>query len=308
MTIDTEILAAGPHPVSSVRSPDEAAPTDDGLDPLDAGDDADVAERDPSAGQMLAPEPVGDGGLDPLDEADEAMIEAHAPSAAEPQVEPPPALAVDDIAMQVRVIEASIFASAEPVSENVLARRLPEGAALDPVMAQLTADYANRGVRLVRVGDAWAFRTASDVAPYLERQVDVSRKLSRAAIETLAIIAYHQPVTRAEIEEIRGVTISKGTLDLLFEHGWIRPKGRRRTPGRPVAWGTTVGFLDHFGLESLEDLPGVDELKAAGLLDARPAIEAYGVIDATGREEGLLPEPESEEGDEMIDPLDPEAP
>ena len=308
MTTDTEILAAGPSSVSGVRPPDEHPRGDNGLNPLEAGDDANVAERDLADGPVLAPEPGDDGGLDPLDEADEAMIAALDPAVAEPPAEPPPALAADDIAMQVRVIEASIFAAAEPVSENLLARRLPEGAALGPVLAQLAAEYSNRGVRLVHVGDAWAFRTASDVAPYLERQVDVSRKLSRAAIETLAIIAYHQPVTRAEIEEIRGVTISKGTLDLLFEHGWIRPKGRRRTPGRPVAWGTTVGFLDHFGLESLEDLPGVDELKAAGLLDARPAIEAYGVLDATGREDGLLPEPESEEGDEVIDPLDPEAP
>jgi segregation and condensation protein B len=139
-------------------------------------------------------------------------------------------------------------------------------------LAELAALYQGRGVELVQLAGGWAFRTAPDLATALRVTLDVSRKLSRAAVEALAIIAYHQPVTRGEIEEIRGVQLSRGTLDILLESGWIKPKGRRRTPGRPVTWVTTPGFLDHFGLTSLDDLPGVEELKAAGLLDKRSGI------------------------------------
>jgi segregation and condensation protein B len=178
----------------------------------------------------------------------------------------------------LRLLEAVLFASAEPLSERELARRLPEDAAIPALLAALNADYADRGVNLVRAGKTWAFRTSRDLAAALSRDKLTERRLSRAALETLAIIAYHQPVTRAEIEEIRGVQLSKGTLDVLFDQGWIRPKGRRQTPGRPVTWGTTDTFLDHFGLESLAELPGVDELKLTGLLDARPAIQIYGVV------------------------------
>lgn len=176
----------------------------------------------------------------------------------------------------LKLLEAMLFASADPMSEKELAGRLPESADLTALLASLQAHYADRGVNLVRAGKTWAFRTSPDVAALLRRETVAERKLSRAALETLAIIAYHQPVTRAEIEEIRGVQVSKGTLDVLFEQGWIRPKGRRQTPGRPVTWGTTDGFLDHFGLDSLAALPGIEELKAAGLLDARPAIQIYG--------------------------------
>ncbi len=177
--------------------------------------------------------------------------------------------------LNARILEAMIFASTEPLSEKTLGRLLPEGASVAAALKELQAHYAARGVNLVKAGKSWAFRTALDIGPYLNREVEVSRKLSRAAVETLAIIAYHQPVTRGEIEEIRGVGLSKGTLDNLFEAGWIGPKGRRRTPGRPVIWVTTDGFLDHFGLEAISDLPGMDDLKTAGLLDPRPAIEAY---------------------------------
>jgi segregation and condensation protein B len=177
--------------------------------------------------------------------------------------------------LNVRILEAMIFASAEPVSEKVLARLLPEGASLAAALKELKAHYAGRGVNLVKAGKSWAFRTALDLGRHLNREVEVGRKLSRAAVETLAIIAYHQPVTRGEIEEIRGVGLSKGTLDNLFAAGWIGPRGRRRTPGRPVIWATTDGFLDHFGLEAIGDLPGMEDLKAAGLLDPRPAIESY---------------------------------
>ncbi len=177
---------------------------------------------------------------------------------------------------QLRLLEALLFASAEPLEPTQLARHLPEQADLDGLLEELGRLYANRGVNLVRFGERWAFRTAADLAPMMRIERKAERKLSRAALETLAIVAYHQPVTRGEIEEIRGVALSKGTLDTLLEAGWVKPKGRRRTPGRPVTWGTTDSFLDHFGLENLDALPGVAELKAAGLLDTRPAITALG--------------------------------
>jgi segregation and condensation protein B len=199
----------------------------------------------------------------------------------------------------LRMLEAVLFASADPLSEKELAQRLPEDAAISTLLAALKTHYADRGVNLVPAGKTWAFRTAPDLAAVLSRDKLTERKLSRAALETLAIIAYHQPVTRAEIEEIRGVQLSKGTLDVLFDEGWIRPKGRRQTPGRPVTWGTTDTFLDHFGLESLAELPGVDELKMAGLLDARPAIQIYGVTGATESEED---ETENEDEDDADAP------
>nr|HIL76402.1 SMC-Scp complex subunit ScpB [Rhodospirillales bacterium] len=163
--------------------------------------------------------------------------------------------------------------SAEPVPKKVLEDKLPDGVELDLLLEELKTQYSNRGVNLVRRGKGWAFRTDPLIAQSLMVNRTVNRKLSRAAVETLAICAYHQPVTRAEIEEIRGVGLSKGIMDVLFEAGWIRPRGRRRTPGRPVTWGTTERFLDHFAMESIDDLPGMDELKAAGLIDKRPAIQ-----------------------------------
>ncbi|MPY70208.1 MAG: SMC-Scp complex subunit ScpB [Alphaproteobacteria bacterium] len=183
---------------------------------------------------------------------------------------------------ELRMLEAMLFAATEPVDEASLAERLPEGSDVAALLAELGAHYEGRGVQLTRVAGRWAFRTADDLAGHLRIERKVVRKLSRAAVETLAIIAYHQPVTRGEIEEIRGVALSKGTLDLLLEIGWIRPVGRRRSPGRPVTWGTSTDFLDQFGLNSLSDLPGVDELKAAGLLDSRPVTTILG--EAIGRE------------------------
>ena len=169
----------------------------------------------------------------------------------------------------LRILEAMLFASHAPLSEKDLAMRLPEGANIVGMLDELKAQFANRGVHLTPVGTGWAFRTAPDLAAYMEIEKSVVRRLSRAAVETLAIVAYHQPVTRAEIEEIRGVSLSRGTLDILLEAGWIRPRGRRQVPGKPITWGTSDAFLDHFGLESLSALPGVEELKAAGLLDKR---------------------------------------
>ncbi len=190
----------------------------------------------------------------------------------------------DNDPRHLRLLEAILFASADPLSERALGHRLPEGVDLQELLEELRQAYQDRGVNLVRAGKSWAFRTAPDLSQQLNMEVDVPRKPSRAAIETLAIIAYHQPVTRAEIEEVRGVGLSRGTLDVLLEAGWIKPKGRRRTPGRPMTWGTTDDFLDHFGLEDVRDLPGMDELKAAGSLDSGPAISAY-QSSAAGRQD-----------------------
>ena len=169
----------------------------------------------------------------------------------------------------LRLLEAMLFASAEPLDTATLAERLPEDMDVEAALAALQQEYATRGVNLVRIAGKWTFRTANDLSWLLSREAVETRKLSRAALETLAIIAYHQPVTRAEIEDIRGVTTSKGTLDVLLETGWIRPRGRRKAPGRPLTFGTTEAFLAHFGLESLTDLPGLEELKGAGLFDGR---------------------------------------
>jgi segregation and condensation protein B len=171
-------------------------------------------------------------------------------------------------AEELRILEALLFAAEAPLDEKTLASRLPAGADVQALLKQLQHDYATRGVNLMRVGGKWTLRTANDLAWLLTHESVVPRKLSRAAIETLAIVAYHQPVTRAEVEEIRGVSTSKGTLDVLLETGWIRIRGRRKAPGRPVTYGTNEAFLSHFGLEALSDLPGLDELKGAGIVDA----------------------------------------
>lgn len=190
----------------------------------------------------------------------------------------------------LRLLEAVLFAAAEPMSEAMIATRLPEGSDVARLLAALREQYANRGVNLMQAGGLWFFRSAEDLAPQMRVFANPQRKLSRAAIESLAIIAYHQPITRAEMEEIRGVGLSKGTIDILFEQGWIAPRGRRQTPGKPVTWGSTKQFLTDFGIETLDSLPGMDELKAAGLLDKRPAVQIT---------DGALPEEEEE-------PLSPE--
>jgi len=170
----------------------------------------------------------------------------------------------------LRRLEAVLFASAAPLSEEELAARLPEVEDLSERLRQLQTIYASRGVNLVEVAGGWAFRTAPDLAHLMVAERAAERRLSRAAMETLAIIAYHQPVTRAEIEEVRGVAVAKGTLDILLETGWVRLRGRRRVPGRPVTFGTTAAFLDAFGLGAISDLPGLDDLRGAGLLEGTP--------------------------------------
>ncbi len=215
---------------------------------------------------------------------------------------------MDEISQEVRVIEALLFAATEPVSEEFLAERLPEGTDVRAVLAEVGTLYEGRGVNLARVAGKWSLRTAEDLSPHLRIERKVSRKPSRAAVESLAIIAYHQPVTRSEVEEIRGVSVSKGSFDVLLEAGWIKPVGRRRSPGRPTTWGTTPVFLEEFGLDSLADLPGIDELKASGLLDTRPAgtiIGDKGEFYVDAQAEGA---PEDEEDEpEALDPRGDEA-
>jgi segregation and condensation protein B len=186
------------------------------------------------------------------------------------------------MAEQERMVEAILFAATDPVTVAELTDRMPHGCDPAEALAHLRRRYEGRGVQLLRVGDAWAFRTAPDLGFLMQKQAVETRKLSRAAIETLAIVAYHQPVTRAEIEEIRGVAVSRGTVDQLLELDWIRFGRRRMTPGRPVTFVVTEGFLDHFGLESARDLPGLKELRQAGLLDNRPGPGAP--LDGDGEE------------------------
>lgn len=209
-------------------------------------------------------------------------------------LESPADFSEDARAEHVRMAEAVLFAAVEPLDEAAIAARLPAGADIAAIISALVADYDGRGVNLVRVSGKWRFVTASDVAHVLETEQVHPRRLSRAALETLAIIAYHQPCTRADIEDVRGVAVSKGSLDMLLEMGWVRLRGRRKdAPGRPVLYGTSDTFLEHFGLESVADLPGMADLKAAGLLDARlpPGFAVPSPID--GADDGV----ESDEDD-----------
>ena len=210
-------------------------------------------------------------------------------------IEPLPVVALDDPAQQKRLIEALLFASPEPIALKAIQNRLPATADVGFILTELQEEYSERGVNLVRLEDSWAFRTAKDVGPYLALTKKEEKKLSRAGLETLAVIAYHQPVTRAEVENIRGVATNKGTLDVLLEAGWIKPGRRRETPGRPVTWITTNAFLDEFGISLLTDLPGLQELKASGLLDTRPAIENIVGADLFANGDSALPEGEEKE-------------
>jgi len=263
---------------------DEDADSEDAAGPEDSDDDDDSADaekdeeekeaKDVAAERVEPPAPeVADafaGG-----EEDRAIEDVTAESveiltavaaALPPQVTD---VVSSDHVQHLRLLEALLFAGTQALDEKELADRLPNDADLPRLLADLAELYANRGINLVKVAGGYAFRTAPDLSEKLKIERPVTRKLSRASVETLAIIAFHQPVTRAEIEQVRGVGLSKGTLDLLFEQNWIRPMGRRRAPGKPVTWGTTDFFLEHFGLASLDDLPGHEEMRAAGLLDPR---------------------------------------
>ncbi|MEM9267340.1 MAG: SMC-Scp complex subunit ScpB [Pseudomonadota bacterium] len=192
-------------------------------------------------------------------------------SALEPEDDVSSLFEAPPIAEQERMLEAMLFATDAPMTLKQMAARMPHGSDPAEALVHLRKRYEGRGVHLAKIGEGYAFRTAPDLGFLMSRDVKDERKLSRAAIETLAIIAYHQPVTRADIEEIRGVSVSRGTLDLLLELEWVRLGRRLMKPGRPVTFVTTQGFLDHFGLESARDLPGIKELRAAGLLDSRVA-------------------------------------
>ena len=195
-----------------------------------------------------------------------------------------------DFFEHVRLVEALLFASSKPINRKTLQDRLPSDISIDQIIDNLRETYANRGVNIVNVANSVAFRTAADLSDQLRMSVSVKRRLSPAAVETIAIIAYHQPVTRGDIESIRGVAVSKGILDTLLEAGWIKPRGRRNVPGRPLQWGTTDGFLDHFGMENLMDLPGLEELKAAGLLEKRESLISL-----------ILPDDILENDEEVVD-------
>lgn len=253
----------------------------DGSDDDDFDDDDDDDDEDEEAEEDL----------------EEAEVEELTAEPTKAAVAPTPVTDVvsPDHAQHLRLLEALVFAGTQALDEKELADRLPNDADVARLLADLAEMYANRGVNLVKVAGGYAFRTAPDLSEKLKIERPVTRKLSRAAIETLAIIAYHQPVTRAEIEQVRGVGLSKGTLDLLFEQNWIKPMGRRRAPGKPVTWGTTDFFLEHFGLPSLDDLPGHEEMKAAGLLDPRAQPPIF------RPEEPDLPlEPTEDEADEPL--------
>ncbi len=257
---------------------------DDDFDDDDGDDDSDDEDEDEESEEDLEEAEVEELSAEPVKGAAVA-----APAAPVTDVVSP------DHAQHLRLLEALVFAGTQALDEQELADRLPNDADVARLLADLAEIYAHRGVNLVKVAGGYAFRTAPDLSEKLKIERPVTRKLSRAAIETLAIIAYHQPVTRAEIEQVRGVGLSKGTLDLLFEQNWIKPMGRRRAPGKPVTWGTTDFFLEHFGLPSLDDLPGHEEMKAAGLLDPRAQPPIF------RPEEPDLPlEPTEDEADEPL--------
>jgi segregation and condensation protein B len=204
---------------------------------------------------------------------------------------------------EIRILEALLFASTEPIGEAVLASHLSDDANVPGLLTELAGHYEGRGVNLVRIAGKWSLRTAEDLAAHLRVETKVGRKPSRAAVETLAIIAYHQPVTRTEVEEIRGVSSSRGSFDVLLESGWIRPVGRRKTPGQPVTWGTAPKFLVDFALDQVSDLPGIDELKASGLLDTRPSGSIIQGMPIAGEDSPR--EDQEEPGEEAMEELDP---
>jgi segregation and condensation protein B len=247
-----------------------------------------------------------DRDLDPDDPlAAEALELAAALGDVQLGVAPAPDFGEGDLRQQltnVRIVEALLFAASEPLDEATLAESLPKGTDVGAVVSELKEQYAGRGITVVKTAGKWTFRTADDLSWLLEKHAYEERRLSKAALETLAIIAYHQPVTRAEIEEIRGVSTSAGTLDILLESAWVRPRGRRRAPGKPITYGTTEAFLAHFGLDSVKDLPGLADLKAQGLLDSTlpPGFSVPSPTDVAALMPDELPLDSADEEDEAI--------
>ncbi|WP_374304853.1 SMC-Scp complex subunit ScpB [Ferrovibrio sp.] len=272
---------------------DDDSDEDDESDDEDGGDDEDeaeeaVAEAPPAKPKRTRKAAAAEEGEESEEDAGPAMTDEEREAA---------------FATAIRMAEALLFAAAEPLDEATLRKRLPKGTRVPAVLAALEDQYRPRGVNLKKVAGRWAFMTSPDLQHMLEEHRQVQRKLSRAAIETLAIIAYHQPCTRAEIEDIRGVSLSKGTLDVLMEANWVKVRGRRRVPGRPVTYGITDEFLVHFGLESADALPGIEELRASGLLEALPA---SGGIPMPGEALDTAPEDpldEDDDGREYLEPL-----
>lgn len=294
---------------------DESDDDDDADDDDSDDDDSDDDESDDDEDE--------DEDDDDEDEGEEASAEVAAPPARKPRARKSAATeegSEDDeaataeaglsdaekeaaFAAAIRMAEALLFAAAEPLDEATLRKRLPRGTRVPAVLAALEDVYRSRGVVLKKVAGRWAFMTSPDLQHMLEEHRQVQRKLSRAALETLSIIAYHQPCTRAEIEEIRGVSLSKGTLDLLMEIDWVKVRGRRRVPGRPVTYGTSDEFLVHFGLESADALPGIEELRASGLLEALPASGGIPMPGEALNEAGEDPLDEDDDGREFLEPL-----
>jgi segregation and condensation protein B len=293
---------------------DEEADDDEDSDDEDSDDESDDDDSDDD----------DDDGDEDEDEAEEASAEVAAPpvarkprakkaAATEEGSEDDEAAAAEAglsdaekeaaFATAIRIAEALLFAAAEPLDEATLRKRLPRGTRVPAVLAALEDIYRSRGVVLKKVAGRWSFMTSPDLQHMLEEHRQVQRKLSRAALETLAIIAYHQPCTRAEIEDIRGVSLSKGTLDLLMEIDWVKVRGRRRVPGRPVTYGTSDEFLVHFGLESADALPGIEELRASGLLEALPASGGIPMPGEALNDAGEDPLDEDDDGREFLEPL-----
>jgi segregation and condensation protein B len=229
---------------------------------------------------------------------------SHNPDISKMMEDDPSLFEAPPMAEQERMVEAMLFASSEPVTSAAMAQRMPHGCDVPEAIAHLKRRYEGRGVNLAKVGDGWALRTAADLGFLMQKERVETRKLSRAAIETLAIVAYHQPVTRAEIEEIRGVSVSRGTLDLLLELDWIKLGRRRMTPGRPVTFMATTEFLDHFGLENTRDLPGLKELRASGLLDNRPPPD---MMPDMGADEEAFEDDGNPDSDDILDDEDQDA-
>jgi segregation and condensation protein B len=318
---EDDALAAGAAPKRRDDDDDDDDDDEDGDDFDDEDDESDDDDSDDDDESDDDEDDEDDEDEDEDEDEEEAAAEVAAPPARRSRAKKAEAAAEGEdeesaadaglsdaekeaaFATAIRMAEALLFAAAEPLDEATLRKRMPRGTRVPAVLAALEDIYRSRGVVLKKVAGRWAFMTSPDLQHMLEEHRQVQRKLSRAALETLAIIAYHQPCTRAEIEEIRGVSLSKGTLDLLMEIDWVKVRGRRRVPGRPVTYGTTDEFLVHFGLESADALPGIEELRASGLLEALPASGGIPMPGEALNDAGEDPLDDDDDGREFLEPL-----